>query len=228
MAKNNKNYISEDILRVLELAKYKIEYNVKDSFSLVYKFKNLSEFMPNGKDEILEYISNISIKVKKEQFLDFARSITPIVDRLFKDYIKEIINYDLGKCIIENKKNIEVIDCNKLDEDIKKLMREANFKFGTFNLSYSHLYFIIKAKSSDDEINKIIDILYDFSRKIRNNVAHNLMYIDESIIRIKTDLSVNKVVVALKELYLKINKNISKKDFDSYELINNSLLKKLK
>ncbi|MFV0440029.1 MAG: hypothetical protein ACK5LV_01905, partial [Lachnospirales bacterium] len=224
IAKRNKNYFDSDVINLLKFAKYKIDVSVEECREAVKNMKRFERYVDNNVDESLEYINNIEIKIKKEQYLDFARSITPIVDLLFEKYVCSVLNYDLSKAVSNGK-----IYCNKLDEDIQDKMES---KYGCLqngvSLSYSHLYFIIQAKCRDKDVLRHCENLYVFTKEIRNVVAHNMQMLDEETIEYKTGVSLTKVFNSMQKLYLELNKNLNSNCFESYKLINEDLQKFLK
>ncbi len=229
LANQNKPFIDNEVIELLQLASFKINFNVVEARKFVSKKNSFKKYMPMNCDEVLEFITNIEIKLKKGQYSDFARSITPIADEIFSQYIKKILKFNYDKYTYRDERGRKKIDCFQFDDDIKKSIKEEFTSIIKTDYSYATLYHIINAKSDDEKIKKYAKTIKVFTKKIRNEVAHNIQYVDEDIIKQKTSCDINCVLSALKNMYLVINKleDSDNECFKSYLKLNEQINEKL-
>ena len=66
--------------------------------------------------DIEEYLLLIKIKIKKEEYADFLRSITPAIYELFQMYLKFRCGFDISEYTYADKKGVLKWEISKLDE----------------------------------------------------------------------------------------------------------------
>lgn len=219
------NLFDNDVKDLLKVGCFKQDLNLIEGYKFANTKERFKKYYPFKCDDLYEYIINLQMKVDKENYLDFARGVTPIIDRLLEDYVKKIVKIDIGKF-----KTGDKIDYKKVYEDIKNEYFEQRGKTIQYP-EYLNRYFlksVIKAKGRDTEnfINKF-DNLDKFYKNIRNVSAHQIIYIDEKIINDKCGMRPDYVMKIIKEFYMEINKKATINDFKILNILNNDIKKYL-
>lgn len=138
------------------------------------------------KRDIFEYALVMQIRLRRGEYADFIRSISPILYRLYK----RIMEKKLGICLEEYVKDPEkkaVWEHKKLKgKEILKILNEAykpggGFRYG--NVYPVHMQKIIQAKSDDEELKKLVDELREAEEKVRNQAAHQIVSVNKKTIR---------------------------------------------
>ena len=142
------------------------------------------------KREIFEYALVMQIRLRRGEYADFIRSISPILYRLYKRIMKK----KLGICLeeyVSGTKTKAVWDLEKLSGDmvgkgILKILEGAyksgdGFRCG--NVYPVHMQKIIQAKSDDKELKKLVGELREAEEKVRNQAAHQIVSVNKKTIR---------------------------------------------
>lgn len=203
VAKDIKNSLSKEALKGIEAAKERLSLNYlayaelfKEAGADVEKFE-LDEYFKNESKNIklYEYILSLDVKVKREEYADFVRSISPILRDIFKLYAERKLNINVLKyCDKPNseprlklKKIFKFIE--KGDEEGKEaqiILDALNKEFGRFTdsaLAASNLTVIIEAFETNKQIIEIIKTLRRLEKNVRNIAAHQVVSINDEKIK---------------------------------------------
>ena len=223
---NYKNY--------LELAEKRLLLDISEVDKIAKKInfdcipvKSSSERM------LFEYALCMMIKLKKGEYVDFIRAITPILVDLFELVLKVQCKIDVNDYCNNIKKkdgsNQRRWSGDKLmNTEVESVLNTAfsgNFKLGDV---YSvHIKALIEHFSTDTQLNELISNLRLVEEKIRNTAAHDIVSVTEKTIDDRTGFSADKIMKMIQKLFSYTGIKVKKEYWDSYDLMNQKILEKI-
>lgn len=189
-----------------------------------------------------EYLLSLDIKIKKLQYADFIRAITPIVLDLLVMITKEKVGIDienhLCKAVKISNKTVYRWDESKFfieDELKEKRLRmheilnnsfNQNFRFDDFVYS-SHLEPIICNMVDDINVINAVKNLRKIDEK-RNIVAHEMVCVTQDSIKKLTGFTPKQIMDELKTALDYSGIHIKRNLYDSYHDMNEDIISKMK
>ncbi len=233
LAKEIENDISEKAMNMIEVADCRYNLDIDGCFQL--STKQGFDFIPLKKNfaehKIFEYLLNLDVKLKKKNYADFIRAITPIVFEVFDFYLKQKHKIDFRKQYCD--KNGKIKDNISIDDKvIAAVAKSWNNDIDRIKNNFcgsSHLVPII-LEFSDDEVvkEKCNKLRTKVESGIRNFVAHEIMAVTEKVIEQKTGgVKPDQVVADLKFIFTRSTKNIKPEYWNSYEDMNTAIINEL-
>lgn len=223
---NYKNY--------LELAEKRLLLDISEVDKIAKKInfdcipvKSSSERM------LFEYALCMMIKLKKGEYVDFIRAITPILVDLFELVLKVQCKIDVNDYCNNIKKkdgsNQRRWSGDKLmNTEVESVLNTAfsgSFKLGDV---YSvHIKALIEHFSTDMQMNELISNLRLVEEKIRNTAAHDIVSVTEKTIEERTGFSADKIMKMIQKLFSYTGIKVKKEYWDSYDLMNQKILEKI-
>lgn len=203
VAKDINNSLSKEALKGIEAAKERLSLNYlayaelfKEAGADVEKFELDEYFKNENKDiKLYEYILSLDVKVKREEYADFVRSISPILRDIFKLYSERKLNINVLKyCDKPNseprlklKKIFKFIEKgDKEGKEAQIILDALNKEFGRFTdsaLAASNLTVIIEAFETNKQIIEMIKTLRRLEKNVRNIAAHQVVSINDEKIK---------------------------------------------
>ena len=242
IADDMEGFISEDAVRLMRAgaSRLRLDRNTcdklmaKDSYD-IFPFKGREEC------RIVEYIILQHLKIKKDEYIDFVRGMSPLILVSVMRIIEKVCNYNLD--------NIMSIDTNmqkkgifthkwksaaETNAEVKKA-KISPYRISTEKFVYNYeAVELLKVISSDTEITKLVEELQTIEQNLRNPVAHNITSISPSVIKEFTatedrsnGYSVNDIMNMLIKLVRKAGINIKNEDFNSYDRMNREIENRL-
>ena len=182
---------------------------------------------------LFEYALCMMIKLKKGEYVDFIRAITPILVDLFELVLKVQCKIDVNDYCNNIKKkdgsNQRRWSGDKLmNTEVENVLNTAfsgSFKLGDV---YSvHIKALIEHFSTDIQLNELISNLRLVEEKIRNTAAHDIVSVTEKVIEERTGFSAEKIMKMIQKLFSYTGIKVKKEYWDSYDLMNQEILKKI-
>ena len=236
IAEDMEGFISEDAIRLMKagVSRLRLDRNTcdklmaKDSYD-IFPFKGREEC------RIVEYIILQYLKLKKDEYIDFVRGMSPLIFIAVIRIIEKTCGYDLD--------NITYLDpemqkkgiftrrwkpAAESDDDVKAARIIVNV--GKF-VSNDEAYKLLKIIASDDkEVLELVKELREIEKLLRNPVAHNIASVSPTVIKEftanksrKNGYSANDIMKMLVKLVRKAGINIKKEDFSSYDRMNREI-----
>lgn len=183
-----------------------------------------------------EYALNLDIKLKKQNYADFVRAITPLLVDLFELIIKAQTGIDINEyCFIKSKKKGNKIikerdwDSSKLvgTEILQALETEYHQNFKSGFVKSDNLVAILKHFCNNQKVLKIVADLRAVEENIRNMAAHQIVSITEKTINSKTGFSGNEIMSLIKEAFSYTGIVIPKNGWESYDLMNQMIIDRM-
>ena len=182
---------------------------------------------------LFEYALCMMIKLKKGEYVDFIRAITPILVDLFELVLKVQCKIDVNDYCNNIKKkdgsNQRRWSGDKLmNTEVESVLNTAfsgSFKLGDV---YSvHIKALIEHFSTDMQMNELISNLRLVEEKIRNTAAHDIVSVTEKTIEERTGFSADKIMKMIQKLFSYTGIKVKKEYWDSYDLMNQKILEKI-
>lgn len=248
LAKNDEGLLGKDVVCILEAAKLRVNLKIKEAKQAVSKLglKETDFFGEiRGREEIVyEYILYLAAKVKNGQYTDFARGVTPVTDDLYEEWLKNIYKTDINKWCIK-KNGGRFLSLNRVDDEFKEKFLnkfKERFEGKEYREDYINSYIISIIIDVFAQEQGTLNILKNekerigtFIRVIRNPAAHEIVGIDNSVIKEKLKehkekihITIEKILEDLKKVYLTAyGVNNSDELWQGYEKMNKVILEKL-
>lgn len=182
-----------------------------------------------------EYALNIDIKLRKKEYVDFVRSITPLIVDLFEIILRKKCGIDINKYCDSYKSNGTVVrkwSKGKLSGSsvlnaLNKYFNSNGEQFTGKDIYSIHLKAIIDSFSQDEHLKQLVGNVREVEGSIRNLAAHEIVSVTEQEIKDITGFSPDAIMDMIKELFDYTGMSIKKNYWDSYDEMNSVILERL-
>lgn len=194
-----------------------------------------------------EYALILDIKLKRGEYADFIRAITPLIVDLFEMILKRRYKIDISQyCYFEkkdikhktdgkNKKSKDKYDIIKWDRKklkgtdiLEKLQAGYNgseFKMGP--VSSIHLKILLDAYSQDGNLKRLVGELRSIEENVRNLAAHQVVSITNETIKVLTGFTGEQIMDKIKDIFVYTKMDIKPGYWASYDDMNQKLLDRI-
>ncbi|MCM1578373.1 MAG: hypothetical protein NC078_06205 [Ruminococcus sp.] len=225
--------VSKRFLELLDGAAARLKLNYGKTAKIFEKYgSNIRLCADKELEAAAEYILLLDIKVKKEEYADFVRAITPVIMELFVLYMKNKCGVNVYDYTSKNKRGVYNWDMNKLKgTDVLKHLDDVYRNKGGFNakdISSDAICGLID-KMSDDPMAKgtASKLREKIEENIRNKAAHQIVSITEEKIKRETGHSSSEIIKMLLDMLSFCGMNISKKFTAAYDGMNVLIIESL-
>jgi len=237
MKNSSKHYID-----YLEIAKHRLLLDMDKVDEIKHDLGVLKEcYCPvQSMDErkYFEYVLSLNIKIKKRQYADFIRAISPIIKDMFIMIINKELKIDVYKdlCRYKGGKYVWKEEKLKKHENILKIL-QTNYKnqFKFSDVSPDHFKFLILELVKEQDIKDVVENLRNVEQSVRNITAHEIVSVTEDFIQKKTKCRKKPEGYTSKQIIDDIKKalayagiNISANDYNSYKYMNEDIKSRIK
>lgn len=179
----------------------------------------------NEKRVLFEYLLSLDLKVKRGEYADFIRGITPLGIDLLEMVLKQYCEIDITQYY---KKNERKWDNYKLDDtEIVRIIKEKFYSFRYGVVYSSHLQPIIEKKCKNTLLKQRTEELVQVEQKVRNIAAHNIVSVTTEWVKEKTGKSVEDILWLLKYICEQVKINTRKENWNSYDYMNSRIIEEL-
>lgn len=237
LAEEIKQFINPLAIEMLRAAVYRSQLNL----SGYGKIANANGFdflltKDGAVISVVEYILLLQVKRNQGNYADFIRALSPVILDVFDIYLKKkcSLYFKEDYCEYNNVRKLYFPKLSKMDhskqgKDVKKhlLNKWSNTAKleGSFYKS-AQLLVLINGFSNDDDVKKDANSLRNnVEEGLRNSAAHEIVSVTEDIIIQKTGMNSQNILNALKNIVTKAGYNIKKGDWESYEKMNDKIIK---
>lgn len=243
IAEDMDGFISEDAVRLIKAGALRLRLD-RNACDRLMKNDSYDIFPFKSREEcrIAEYTILQYLKLKKGEYIDFARGMSPLIMVSVIRIIEKICGYSLDKIMdIDTNMQKKGIFAYKwkavaeINNEVKKA-KIPSYRISTEKFVYNYeAVELLKVISSDNETKELIEKLHTIEQNLRNPVAHNITSVSPSVIKeftvdskYKPDgYSANDIMKMLVKLVRKAGINIKKEDFSSYDDMNREIERRL-
>ncbi len=208
-------------------ARINLDWNTLVKLS-VHKIRAFAPVSDTEKRKIFEYVLGLKIKLKKGEYADFVRAITPVVVDLMELCVKKYCGVHLDNYCTVNEKGVKRWDANKLKNskvDQVLLAKWPNFKY---DVVYGiHLNEIVQSMCSHSKVCRYTRDLVDVEQKIRNVAAHEIVSVTDEWIYKKTQSTPESILEKIQFLCDDLKINDAPENWDSYDKMNEYIIQML-
>lgn len=169
-----------------------------------------------------EYALELSCKLKRGEYADFIRGVTPIVADLFELILKSRCSIDISAYYRVEKNGAKKWDTYKIsaDTELSSALQGDWSEPVSGNVGSAALLNAILYYSDDVSINDLVQEVRDVEEKVRNIAAHQIVSINEQMIKSKTGFTPQRIMNDIKRLFNYTNIRLKKEFWDSYDDMN--------
>lgn len=239
IVKEIKGSLSEEACELVRLANERLKLNFSEMDRILGKHKQYDIFPIKTIKEkkLFEYVLCLGIKLKKEEYADFLRAITPLSTDLCDHILKNHCNVDLRNNTANNKKNVRCWDINKMEPKVYRILCE-NFKdFDTKSSQVqsnndivvfsSHLEALILGLSDNTILKESILQLKEVEQKLRNVAAHQIVPTTDDWFKKIIEKNPDDVFSLIKSLVKFSIHQVDHNYWNSYDKMNDLIIKVL-
>lgn len=229
VAKSLPDGATKNYIELLEMAQARNLLDYKRAEQIAFKYGMDCFPMKSGNEKkYFEYAMNLEIKLRRKEYVDFIRGITPLVVDLLELILKADTGIRINDYVSVNGKGIRKWDRGKLagTNVLAALQKQfPDFKYGDI---YSiHLKAVIDELSAHAEVKKLVGDLRSVEENIRNIAAHEIISVTEDTIRRKTGFSSKAIMNQLKMAICYGGIKVKAEYWDSYDDMNEMIIQKI-
>ena len=231
IARDLKNHISVKATAMIEQANERNQLNTKRVNELAKKIDYQPMPVKNQENcDLLEYVLLLQMKVRRKEYADFIRAITPVVFELFYRVLKRQCHIDIKDYCDEKKRglrwNLEKIKQTEVGDILQKEYAATGFRGGP--VYSSQLKPLILHYSGSEKVNTLVTDLRHAEEKARNKAAHTIVSITNEKIVKWTDYTAEELLVKIQQLTLFVVPGQDGSIWDSYDRMNEAIMKEIR
>ena len=228
LAENMEESLSEKAVLYLKAAERRNLLDISGAQKLLGKeAEDVLQTAGGEEKDIIEYLINLNIKLKKRQYADYIRAITPVILDILLVYMRKKYGISEEKFCVKKGKEIWYLNINKMQKSAPDILTILRRKYSTLRenpLSSEYVSEIILAKEKDFEVKDSIKKIRDVEKRIRNYAAHEIVAITKENILRDASIQPEEIMELLGLLSIKAGIKISEKDWESYDSMNNRII----
>ncbi len=215
-------------MNLLKAARQRVNLEWQGIEQYVSNFRNI--FIPvqeGGKRKLFEYALALDIRLRKGEYADFLRAITPLAVDLQGTALKKLCKIKL-EAYCKNTKSGLKWDMGKLagTEILNILNKTYNpFKYG--NVYSAHLNCLIQAKCTDQGVAKKLDELLKIEQTVRNITAHEIVSVTPEWIKNRSGKYPSEIMEIISYLCDHLEINLKADNWDSYDKMNHCIIEQI-
>ena len=221
---------------LLKLAYARVLLDFKSVDKMIEKTKiQCLPVRSSSQRKYFEYALNMELRLKKEEYVDFVRSITPLIVDLFEIILKKQCKIDINDYCNKKREDEKErrwwskrkLEGTRAEEVFKEYYAEKNKEFLGGDIYSIHLKILLDGLSEDAHLKELIANVRSVEENIRNLAAHEIVSVTEETIVALTGFSSEKIMAMIKELFNYTGISIRKEYWNSYDEMNTEILKKM-
>lgn len=182
----------------------------------------------NRRKVLFEYTLVLDLKVRRGEYADFIRGITPLGIDLLEMVLEQYCDTQIEQYYYYDANNTKKWNRRRLEgTDVLETLREAYAQF-RYDVVYSaHLNVIVQKRCTDRVMAQRIQDFVEIEHSVRNIAAHNIVSVTDEWIRQRTGKSVSEILWMIKDICERVRINVRKENWDSYDAMNKLIEKEL-
>ena len=222
--------ITEEYIDLLQMAERRLLLDFREMDKILAK--NMIYEMPvksSDNRRLFEYALMLDIKLKKHEYADFIRAISPLITDLFKKILKTQLNIDVDKYmdVKKGKWDIDKLQSNECGREIIDILESAYANKGGFRpgpVYATHLKEIAEGKQAGENITILMQDLRKVEEKLRNSAAHTMVSITEKSMVVESGFTADQIMKKIKACFAHAGINIKNDQWKDYDRMNASII----
>lgn len=182
--------------------------------------------------KLFEYALNMDIRLKRGEYVDFIRAITPLLVDLFELVLKKQCGVDINDyCEVKKYKRVsrrQWSESKLQGKEAKQVLDKAfQGKFNGTDIYAVHLKYLIDHFSDNSTLKELVEKLRSVEEQIRNDAAHDVISVTEETIIQKTGFTSTKIMQMIQNLFYYTGISVKKEYWKSYDEMNMRILKEI-
>ena len=182
--------------------------------------------------KLFEYALNMDVRLKRGEYVDFIRAITPLLVDLFELVLKKQCSVDINDyCEVKKYKRVSRRQWSesKLQKtEVKQVLDKAfQGKFNGTDIYAVLLKYLIDHFSDNSTLKELVEKLRSVEEQIRNDAAHDVISVTEETIIQKTGFTSTKIMQMIQNLFYYTGISVKKEYWKSYDEMNMRILKEI-
>lgn len=219
------NPLSENVLSYLRAANWRLQLNIYGIQTELKERK--SDILPVRNEKyrnIFEHILNLQIKLRKEEYVDFVRGLTPVIMDIFQIAVEQCEHLNYKDYISKNRYGVDCWDRDKVYKNPR--LRQALERFFKDHAKYKEMYSsnlapVLEEFSDNQEIAVLSKEIRSIESKVRNLPAHEIISVTKDWITRHADGNTpEQILEKLKRYTMLLNIGIKKEYWNSYDDMN--------
>lgn len=233
LAENMEGALSRKAVLYLKAAERRNLLDISGAQKLLGKeTQDVLQIAVGEEKDIIEYLINLNIKLRKRQYADYIRAITPVVLDILLVYMRKKYGISEEKfCVKKGKKKkgkkVWYLSINKMQKSAPDILAILKRKYPMLKenpLSSDYVSEIILAKEEDLKVISSIEKIREVEKEIRNYAAHEIVAITKESILRDAFIQPEEIIELLGFLSIKAGITISEKDWESYDGMNENII----
>ena len=180
----------------------------------------------NIKKILFEYTLALDLKVKRGEYADFIRAITPLGVDLLEMVLEQYCDVKIEQYYVSGGQH--KWSRTKLEgSEMLRLLQGDYPQFNYGSVYSTQLNNVIQKKCTSENLAKRVQDLVDVEHNVRNVAAHNIVSATPDWVREKTGKSVSEIMGLVRYICEQVKINLRKENWASYDLMNQEIIKEL-
>lgn len=240
VADSIRNSIPEELYSMLEIARWRVQLNSRDYLAELGKVKDkvpgIEKIIPYRSDSerpLYEYLLSLSLKLKRQDFAELVFGVTPMLFNICLYALKTMVHLDVRKQYCTVIRGKYYLDSKRLcrDDDGRAVLAELSKRslFEKQFLASWQMIVMLEYFHVNKEFIKIAQELRKIEEDIRNDVAHDITAVTDTIIYTKTGWHAEEIVEKFRKMMKMLGFDVkSREKWNSYELMNDLIISIIK
>ena len=220
---------------LIQAAFYRAQMDLKKMRAVSEHSEEYMHFIPVKDDGIrpeLEYALNIEVKMKRKEYADFLRALTPLLVNLMEIVLDKKCGISIDD-YCSKKGNIRIWDRNRLrDSEVYRVLDDSyreryrgsdGFRTGG-PVSSDQLVILIDRFTQDNKVRRLTEELRKVEEKVRNMAAHEIVSISDEQIEKYTGFRAEQIMGKIHELFKYTGFSIPDTVWKSYDKMNEYII----
>lgn len=230
MAKEIPEVYTEDYIELLRMAERRSLMDFREVDKILAKTDVYSVPVKAGDQRrLFEYALMLDIKLKRGEYADFIRGISPLITKLFQRIVNVQLHIDVEKYLTKEdnwdrgKLNSDAVGRELLEILDKAYRGNGGFRYG--HIYAVHLKEILVAKL-DNEKTEIVSIVKDLRKveeALRNQAAHTMVSVTETTIA-KAGFTPEQIMKKLRTCFVHAGISIKGGQWQDYDTMNEAII----
>ncbi len=225
---------TEGYMNLLKMADRRILMDFSEVDKVLAKTKIYSIPVKASDQRILfEYALMLDVKLKRHEYADFIRAISPLITELFKRIVKCRCNIDIDK-LYDSKSGKWKETRLKSDlqgKEILGILNKAYENQGGFRANgpvyATHLKEIAEAKQAGLEVIQLMQELRKVEENLRNSASHTMISVTERTISIESGFTAEQIMKKLRDCFKYAGINIKTDQWKDYDKMNDIIIEQI-